>query len=171
MPPAYHHLEEFYIVPPLAADRLSTGDLVKIGQEVYIVVTPRCNLARDTYPKFLMLALCKPMEGIWTGLKNQFGGDEKKQDKANKELHSYASQGHAISTHFLPPCDTFGPWLVDFKEIISVPSADLAVLMESRFASVAGAFIPNLVQRYAAYLGRIGQPDLDCDALRVQVCK
>jgi len=170
MPPAYHHPEEFYNVPPVS-DRLGTGDLLKIADDIYVIVTPRCNIARDCYPNHLMLALCKPMDGIWTGIRNQFGGDAKKQEKAARELHLYASQGHAISTHFLPPGGDFGPWLVDFREIITVPSTEAAKLLEGRFASVAGQFIPNLVQRYAAYLGRIGQPDLDCDVLRIQVCK
>jgi hypothetical protein len=169
MPPAYHHPEEFYIVPPLS-DRLGTGDLLKMANDIFVIVTPRCNIARDSYPNHLMLALCKPMDGVWTGIRNQFGGDVKKQEKAAKELHLYATQGHAISTHFLPPGRDFGPWLVDFREIMTVPSTEISKLLEGRFASVAGQFVPNLVQRYAAYLGRIGQPDLDCDVLRAQVC-
>jgi len=171
MPPNFHHPEEFYVVPPLAAEQLGTGDLVKVEGNIYVVVTPPCNMARDQYPPHLMLALCKPMEGIWTGMRNKFQGDEKKQESAAKELHLYASQGHAISTHFLPPCGESGPWLVQFKEMMTVPSAQVPALLQSRFASVAAQFVPNLLQRYAAYLGRIGQPDLDCDVLRGQVCK
>jgi hypothetical protein len=171
MPPHFHHPEEFYIVPPLAVDRLNTGDMVKVEGNVYVVVTPRCNLARDQYPAHLMLAYCKPMEGIWTEIRNQFGGDEKRQKKASEELHLYASQGKSISTHFLPPCGEAGPWLVQFREIMTVPSVQVPALLETRFASVAGQFVPNLVQRYAAYLGRIGQPDLDCDVLKAHVCK
>ena len=170
MPPAYHHPEEFYIVPPLS-DRLDTGDLLRIAEDTFVIVTPRCNIERDNYHTHLMLALCKPMDGVWTGIRNQFNGNDKSQEKAARELRSYATQGHSISTHFLPPGSDFGPWLVDFREIMTVPSTEAAMLLEGRFASVAGQFVPNLVQRYAAYLGRIGQPDLDCDVLRTQVCK
>ena len=172
MPPNYHHPEEFYVVPPLAADQLGTGDLVKVEGNVFIIVTPPCNMARDQYPAHVMLALCKPMEAIWTGLRNQFAGDDKKQQKAAEELHLYASQGKAISTHFLPPCGELGgPWLVQFKEIMTVPSAQIPALLATRFASVAAQFIPNLLQRYSSYLGRIGQPDLDGEVLRGLVCK
>jgi hypothetical protein len=170
MPPAHHHPEEFYIVPPLS-DRLGTGDLLKIADDTYVVVTPRCNIARDCYPNHLMLAICKPMEGILAGIRAQFKGDEKKQEKAVKELRRYATQGHSTGTHFLPACGDSGPWLVDFKEIMTVPSTEVRMLLAGRFASVASQFVPNLVQRYAAYLGRIGQPDLDCDVLRKQICK
>jgi hypothetical protein len=171
MPSNFYHPEEFYIVPPLD-DRLGTGDMLRINDSTYVVVTPRCNLARDRYPKHLMLAFCKPMEGIWTGLRNRFNGDDaKKQEDAAKELHLYASQGHTIGTHFLPPCGERGPWLVDFREIMTVGNAEVPSLLENRFASVASQFVPNLVQRFAAYLGRIGQPDLDCEVLRQQVSK
>jgi hypothetical protein len=118
-----------------------------------------------------MLAVCKPMEDIWTAMRIRFNGDEKKQAAATKDLHLYASQGHSTGTHFLPPCGGKGPWLVDFKEVMTVSSSQAAALLETRFASIAPQFIPNLVQRYAAYLGRIGQPDLDCDVLRAQICK
>lgn len=170
MPSNFHHPEEFYLVPPLN-DRLSTGDLVKVDGNVYIIVTPRCNIARDTYPNHLMLAFCKSMEDVWGSMRDRFNsGNEKKKASAAKDLHTYASQGHSTSTHFLPPCGENGPWLVDFREIMTVPSSRAATLLDTRFASVAVQFVPNLVQRYAAYLGRIGQPDLDCDVLREKIC-
>jgi hypothetical protein len=172
LPPTSHHPEEFYVVPPLATGRLATGDLVKRNDTTYVVVTPRCNMARDVYPNHLMLALCKPMEGIWVGMRNRFNGqDPKKQESAAKELQLLATQGYAIGSHFLPPCGLEGPWLVDFREIVTAPCSEVPTLLSSRFASIAPQFIPNLVQRYAAYVGRIGQPDLDCAILRTQVCK
>lgn len=54
---------------------------------------------------------------------------------------------------------------------MTVPAIQVPDLLAARFASISSSFVPNLVQRYAAYLGRIGQPDLDCDLLRDQVCK
>jgi CheY-like chemotaxis protein len=169
-PPAYHHPEEFYIVPPLS-DRLGTGDLLRLGDVVFVVVTPRCNIARDSYPNYLMLAVCQPMDEALTTMRTQFGDSKTKQEKAERELHNLATQGHSIASHFLPPGSGFGPWLVDFKEIMTMPSTEVEKLLAGRFASIAGPFVPNLVQRYAAYIGRIGQPDLDRDILRVQVCQ
>jgi CheY-like chemotaxis protein len=171
MPPAYHHPEEFYIVPPLATDQLGTGDLVRIENTVFVVVTPRCNMARDQYPTHIMLALCKTMEGAWAGMRDGFGGNHDKRERAAGTLHSFATQGHSTSTHFLPPCGAEGPWLADFREIMTVSSEKVPELLKTRFASVASQFVPNLVQRCSAYLGRIGQPDLDFDILKAQVCK
>ena len=170
LPPNHHHPEEFFFVPPLSATQLGTGDLTRWKGDVYVVVTPRCNMARDKYPKFLMLGHCKPMVDEWKSLRKRFGKPET-EDSATKELRNLASQGHAIATHFLPPCGDDGPWLVQFKDIMTISSSEAGDLLAGRFASIAPQFVPNLVQRYAAYLGRIGQPDLDCEILRSSVTK
>lgn len=161
--PTYHHPDEFYIIPAIATERLDTGNLLELDGTTYVVVTPRCNLARDPYPANILLAICKPMTKEWAELRSRFEG--KKPESAGREMHSYATQGHSTSTHFLPPCGERGPWLVDFREIQAEPSTNVPKLLESRFGTISSQFIPNLVQRYAAYLGRIGQPDIDHDYL------
>lgn len=171
LPPNFHHPEEFYFVPPLVATQLGTGDLLRIDGEVYVVVTPRCNMARK-YPKHLMLGHCAPMKDELEKLREELVSTEKKIKKqAAIDLRNFATQGHAIATHFLPPCGEDGPWLVQFKDIMTVKSEEAPKLLAGRFASIAPQFVPNLVQRYAAYLGRIGQPDLDCDTLADHICK
>ena len=170
VPETDFHPEEFYQVPSLNDDSLATGDLVCIGENIYLVVTPRCNMARDSYPMNIMLALCGSVGEPWQVIATKFkSGDTKKIESAAKALKSYATQAHATATHFLPPCGGKGPWLADFKEIMTVPSTEVPTLLTTRFASIAPSFVPNLVQRYAAYLGRIGQPDLDCEVLRIQL--
>ncbi|MEW6373212.1 MAG: hypothetical protein AB1584_20005 [Pseudomonadota bacterium] len=170
LPPMYHHPDEFYIVPPLHESRLDTGDLLTDKGDVFVVVTPRCNMANQPLPTHLMLARCKPMVAEWTKLQQDFAGNAEAKRKASARLRDFAIQNHATSTHFIPMCDGNGPWLVDFRDTRGVESAEIARLIESRFASIATHFVPNLVQRYAAYLGRIGQPDIDWQVLREQVC-
>lgn len=166
------HPEEFYIVPPLDVDRLGTGDLVKIDEKVYVVVSPRCNMARDSYPAHLILAPCKPMDEEWSSMRERFAGSAKEQKSAADQLRRFATQDFSLSSHFLPPCDAAGPWLVQFKDVLTVESRTAVPdLLRTRFASIASQFVPNLVQRYPAYLGRFGQPDLDTDELRARVCK
>lgn len=173
LPPANHHPDEFYIIPPLFATRLDTGDLIAEDDQVYVVVTPRCNMANEPYPTHLMLALCRPMKSDWDELRDGFGaGDDSRRAKsAIAKLRNFAVQNHSTSTHFIPPCGDKGPWLVDFKETKGVLSTGTLELLQNRFASIATHFVPNLVQRYAAYLGRIGQPDLDWNMLRDHICK
>lgn len=173
LPPANHHPDEFYIIPPLFSERLDTGDLITQNEHVYVVVTPRCNMANEPKPMHLMLALCHPMTAEWVEMKEGFnsGIDSKRGKSAAVKLRNFAIQNHSTSTHFIPPCGDKGPWLVDFKETSGVLSAAAPELLKGRFASISTHFVPNLVQRYASYLGRIGQPDLDWNILREHVCK
>jgi hypothetical protein len=168
LPPNSHHPEEFYIIPPLVVDRLNTGDLLRVESKEFVVVTPRCNMARDKYPEHLMLAWCDPMEKVAPDLARRLAS-AKTREKAEKELHGYATQSHSVSTHFIPPCGDTGPWLVDFRQPRSISSDQVVALIASRFASIAPQFIPNLIQRFSAYLGRIGQPELDQTALRERI--
>lgn len=168
LPPNQHHPEEFYIVPPLSAERLATGDLLTIDDKDYVVVTPRCNISRTSYPKHFLLAQCERIGGgLWSELGGSLSnGSADKRRRAEDRLKSLANQGFEISQHFLPPCGDKGPWLVSFKDVIAFPSENSEDLRLTRFAAIATPFIPNLVQRYAAYMGRIGQPDLDVEVLK-----
>lgn len=168
LPPSSHHPDEFYIVPPLYADRFDTGDILELEGQVHIVLTPRCNMANSP-PSHLMLAVCNLLPK-WEEWREQLKGGASKQERARKDLQSHATQGHGIATHFLPPLDGSGPWLVDFKEIRAVDLGKLHELRTCRLASVAPSFVPNLVQRYSSYLGRIGQPEISTEILS-ELCK
>ncbi len=163
LPPGFYHPDEFYIVPPLHTSRLDTGDLFKMGDDAYVVMTPRCNMA-NTMPKNLLLCLLRPV-AQWTEIRDLLKGNAKNQESAAKRMRALATQAHATSSHFLPPCGGVGPWLVDFQEVVTIPSTDATQLLANRIASIAPHFVPNLVQRYAAYHGRIGQPDIDTKVL------
>jgi len=161
----YHHPDEFYTVPALSSDRLDTGDLLELDTGVHIILTPRCNMA-NKMPTYFILAVCTEIEG-WRAKLN---GSNKERERAAKELKLHATQGHAIASHFLPPLDGRGPWIVDFQEMRAIESKETSDLVSKRFASVAPHFVPNLVQRYSTYLGRIGQPDIDTEIL-IELCR
>lgn len=161
-----YHPEEFYFNPPLSSERLGTGDLVRIDSDIYLLVNPRCNMDRCDYPSELALAYCKPLGAQWVGLvERSRSSNPNKREKALEEARRFASQDHSLSKHFIPSCDGDGPWLVDFANIRTVPSDNAGEMVANRLASVSPQFLPNLVQRYSSYLGRIGQPDLDCGQL------
>lgn len=168
-PPVSHHPDEFYVVPALFAERLDTGDLVNLDGQIHIVLTPRCNMANKP-PSHIMLAVCNSMPD-WAEWKDRLlNGNSDKKDKARRALRDHATQGHGVATHFLPPLDGSGPWLVDFQEVRALRAEEVPALLSSRIASVAPHFVPNLVQRYSSYLGRIGQPDISADILS-DLCK
>lgn len=163
-----HHPDEFYIVPALYPDRLETGDILKHSDELLIVLTPRCNLANKT-PSKIVLAVCNPCKA-WTQWQTRLGATNKdEREKAAKEVSLHATQGHAIASHFLPPLDGEGPWLVDFRELRAIDAKEIPAMLPQRIATVAPQFVANLVQRHAAYIGRIGQPELDAKML-IDLC-
>ena len=164
-----HHPDEFYVVPALYTDRLETGDILTRDDETLIVLTPRCNLANGKLPMKIVFAVCTPCKP-WARWQGDLGGSSKVKEKAEDDIRKHATQGHAIATHFMPPLDTSGPWFVDFRELRVIDSSKVTELLPQRIATVAPQFIANLVQRYAAYIGRIGQPDLDAKLL-IGLCR
>lgn len=167
--PASHHPDEFYVVPALYAERLETGDILEHGSETLIVLTPRCNLANKP-PSKIIFAVCGPCDA-WARWQTALAGDGKaKKDQAESDVKKHATQGHSMASHFLPPLDSGGPWLVDFRELRAIDASETSLLLSKRIATVAPQFVANLVQRHAAYIGRIGQPDLDA-ALLIDLCR
>lgn len=158
---ARHHAEEFYFKPPMR-EKLHTGDMLLLKDTVYVIVNPQCDMVNKV--ESYLLAECTKVhdwEAIKSGLK-----DAKKSESAERALRNYANQGHGPASHFLPPCALQGPWLAQFRKVISYPLSEKEALLSARFASIAPAFIPNLTQRFSNYLSRIGQPDLDIEVLK-----
>lgn len=160
-----YHPEEVYIKPSIGGGGLSTGDIIKQGESYSVVVTPRCNLSNGSHPKNIILAPCVPIPDVESMIARWDPSAE--NGKALKLLSKFANQNHqgALGTHFLPPCGEAGPWLIEFRDCSSVGEDKIPSLLEARIASISPAFLPNLVQRYAAYIGRIGQPELNVEAL------
>lgn len=148
------HPEETYFVPPLK-DRLDTGDLVRLADDLWIVVSPRCDLANAGKVPTVLIAHCKDIAADWVS---------KPKEKASMVQH-----GKAPKWHFLPPIldgsgKELGPWYVEFSHLRAVPAADVAKdLTANRFASLAPQFVPSLVERFGAYFSRIGTPNLSSD--------
>jgi hypothetical protein len=76
---------------------MHTGDLLTLDDGVYVILSPQCDMVRE-YPEKVLLAKCKEVSS-W----------DKVREVARKK---YATQGHAIKSHFIPPCGGKGPWLV-----------------------------------------------------------
>lgn len=149
------HPEETYFVPPLK-NRLDTGDLIRTDDgNVWIAVSPRCDLANASKVTTVLIACCKDMGEEWR--------------TKPKEQARMAQHGGAAKWHFLPPMrgsdgKDLGPWYVQFGHLAAVPYAEIATeLTPRRFASLAPQFVPSLVERFGAYFSRIGTPNLASD--------
>jgi hypothetical protein len=145
------HPEETYFIPPLKA-QLDTGDLIRSGDGLWLVVTPRCDLANPTKITTVLLAHCKDIRKDWLA--------------KPKEQASMVQHGKTAKYHFLPSMRDVngvesGPWFVEFGHLRAVPKIDVAVeLTAHKFASVTPQFVPSIVERFGGYFSRIGTPNL-----------
>lgn len=152
------HPEEAYFVPPLKS-RLDTGDMLDYDDRTWIVVTPRCDLAREPQIKTVVLAACEDVSDQWNKLV---------ADKKGGAIQKFTQHNRSPKQHFLAPMQLGntkrGPWMVQFHDIRSIPTQEaLTDLVGLRFASLSSLFIPSLVERFGAYFSRIGTPDLSTE--------
>jgi CheY-like chemotaxis protein len=157
------HPEEAYFVPPLKA-RLDTGDLVQYEGGTWVVVTPRCDLAKQGKVATILLAFCEDISTKWSEL--EASGNANKAEKEMKRLIQHEGMP---KQHFLHPMrdaagQARGPWMVQFHHLKAI-AAEQAFneLTPLRFASLSPLFIPSLVERFGAYFSRIGTPDYSSD--------
>jgi CheY-like chemotaxis protein len=156
------HPEESYFVPPIK-DRLDTGDLIKLEDEtVWVVVTPRCDLAHENKTDTVLIAQCKDISIEWSGLIT--GEASKTKDEKIKKLKKH---GDSFKQHFLPPMKdnagkALGPWMVQFHHLQShLATKAKANFTQKRFSTISPHFVPSLVERFGAYFSRIGTPDIE----------
>ncbi|WP_170381966.1 response regulator [Ruegeria atlantica] len=159
------HPYESYIVPSYLSKRAHTGDIFDFEDGRWIILTPQCDMANGKATNVL-LASCKVGVDNW-GEKKARVRDA--QNHAQKEKHSkyfrdLVNQNIPQSRHFLPPIPGENEaCLVDFQKLKTTSYEELSNLLANRKASLAPAFLSNLVQRFGAFMSRTGQPNIDVD--------
>jgi CheY-like chemotaxis protein len=149
------HPEESYFMPAIK-ERLDTGDLIRDADELWIVVTPRCDLANAGRVETVLLARCVDISARWS-------------EVSLKGQARIAQHDGSHKLHFLPPIldhtgQQLGPWFVHFHDLKTIPVAQApAELTAKRWASLAPQFVPSLVERFGAYFSRIGTPSLSSE--------
>jgi len=146
------HPQESYIFPVIR-DRLMTGDLISHSNETWVVLTPACDIVRCDAKYKILLAKCRGNDRYERYLEQAKKGDF-------NSLTGLINQGNSTKNHFLPPLDKgSAPYMVDFEDLLTVQYEELEP--KSIIAAISPKFLPNLVHRFSAYLGRPGAPDID----------
>jgi CheY-like chemotaxis protein len=158
------HPLEGWICPPLNEKRAITGDVIKIDDALWIVMTPPCDLANDSKVESVLLAKCsqEPLDE-WTKAveKARTAETAEAQGKALNVLGKYMSQ-KLPSQHVLPPLpENANPVIVDFTRLRTVEIGEFNRQLKARVGTVAAPFISNLIQRFGSYISRVGQPNLN----------
>lgn len=157
------HPFEAYVNPSLLEDRSHTGDVFKFDEDFWVVLTPQCDMATQKVPN-VILAKCVPGIDRWEEniAKLKAAADENQRNKYSQKLRRFVNQNLAPEEHFLPPLPgEEDPLLVHFGDLKSIPMVELNESLENRKASIAAPFLSNIVQRFGAYISRMGQPNID----------
>lgn len=158
------HPFENYIQPPSLSKRAHTGDIFCFDDELWIVMSPQCDMATGK-AKNVVLVHCdrKSLAKEWEEKVPELSAKEISRSKADARdsfFRKLVNQGD-LSRHFLPPLEDGSPIMVSFKDIMVRSNAELIEALDKRIASVAPPFLPNLIQRFGAYMSRTGQPNID----------
>ncbi len=161
------HPFEHYIAPAMLEERAQTGDLFMLDDQVWVILTPACDLATRK-ASVALLALCRstipgPNDPLasWADTVASLTavGLNRDQRRARDDyFKGLVNQGYP-GKHFLPPLHGGLPMFVEFKQLRTISIVDLD--LTARVASIAPAFLSNLVQRFGAYMSRTGQPNID----------
>ena len=153
------HPEESYFVPPLKS-RLDTGDLLNYEDSVWVVVTPRCDLANDGKVDTVLIAKCTDISAEWRPLVSA----EPKSNSIKDTINKIVQHKNSPKQHFLYQLNDNngqprGPWFVQFHHLKALAATEaITTLTPLRFASLSPLFVPSLVERFGAYYSRIGTP-------------
>lgn len=154
------HQFENYVIPPLIDHRSHTGDIFELDGALWIVLTPQCDMAENNVNSIL-LAKCEVDVAKYNKKLTKFKAN-RTDENASKDVRDLINQNIAKSEHFLPPLPgKESPVIVNFRELRVVERLHLENHLGDRRASVSMPFLPNLVQRFGAFLTRTGQPNID----------
>lgn len=156
------HPFENYVSPALQDAKPYTGDIFKFDDAYWVVMTPQCDMATGSSDT-VILAHCESGVPNWdenVALLSQ-ALNEKNAERRDKYFRNLVNQNSGPSRHFLPPLFDTHPLMVDFKTLTVRPLQELKDNLDNRIASVATPFLPNLTQRFGAYISRAGQPNLN----------
>lgn len=160
--PSWHPLEN-WICPPKSEFQISTGDLYELDGELWVVLSPPCDLVNGNVTDAL-LAYCdrSPIKDWDASVKKLQAAEGEARTKAAKFFNPYLNQ-NTLSQHFLAPLpdDMTKPMLVRFNRLTTRPLAELRERLKDRRATVSAPFVANLTQRFGAYASRMGQPNID----------
>lgn len=155
---------EFYNHTPVKSE-IYTGDIVRLEGELWIVMTAPCDLSNDKYPTNLTLLKCEEDKSTEKeNLLNKWKSEKITPKDLEQVKRWFTAQ--PPSKHYLPPLSKGGKHLnVLFKEIKTMESSEenRNKLKEERVVSISYHILPYILQRYGAYVSRIGQAEVNIE--------
>lgn len=147
---------DYYHFPCINSE-LQTGDIFKDtrNDKIYILLNPSCDIIKRNGERKAKKAICCKLRYVLD--LNLNSGDTKKLLKNN----------YSLNYHFLPPYQDFKPKIIDFGNIYWFTFEELESETFKKIGTVTLPFLKEIIDRFANYYARKGQPDLDTNKMKV----
>lgn len=157
------HPMEFYLYPTDTDSEYQSGEIVSIGNNFYVILTPSCDFVKRSNgarkAEFVLLA-----KTILLTSMNQYKTYKQEKSSNNRgALLNLMGSGGGDRYFFLPGTPFIENRIVDFQQKISVPFETLKKF--KRIARLDSPFAEACLAKFSRYSGRIGTPDLDTDLI------
>ena len=157
------HPALYYVHPPVG-NRLDTGDIVQIGEELYgVVVTPSCTLEHQKYDTLNLIA-AEPTAAAsptkdWIAESRRLSAAGSTKTAPGSSSVKEIVAGRSARYFYLPAyLDVVPDMIVDVERTITVPRASVEQL--TRATSLSERYRAAVLAHRERYYQRIGLTDL-----------
>jgi len=139
------NVDELYIIPQ-NSKKADTGSIFKFEEAFFIVITPRCDVARTELFQLLKIG---PLDDAIKQLK---------ECRPAKQIivHDKIAQGDSEKKHYLPKSTNFNGGFIDFLDIKTISSKELHEI--PILGKVSDEMMRNIISRFSSFYARQGQP-------------
>lgn len=152
-----YHPAEIYIAPPIKSN-IHTGDLLKIEDNYFVVLTPACDIVFNKKPDGNGgVELFRKAEKLVVALADKFEPLKmclNRKGEFDKSIVNGFVTNNSFRYHYLPTFKGNDGFVVDFQKISSI-SFDEDM---ERVATISAPFTKDIISRFSLYYARQGQP-------------
>ena len=146
--------EEVYLYPSVL-DRITTGSMVKIDDQWFVVLSPACDLVprgengvRNT--DHILLVEIESVDKVLAGSKSK----GRVRELCTNKRDYY---------HWLPETDFFEGGILNFRKLKTLNEDNFEEKFGKPTIQISPSFVKDIVSRFSSYYARQGQPDIDSE--------
>ena len=146
--------EEVYLYPSVL-DRITTGSMIKIDDQWFVVLSPACDLVprgengvRNT--DYILLVEIESVDKVLAGSKSK----GRVRELCTNKRDYY---------HWLPETDFFEGGILNFRKLKTLNEDNFEEKFGKPTIQISPSFVKDIVSRFSSYYARQGQPDIDND--------
>ncbi len=146
--------EEVYLYPSVL-DRITTGSMIKIDDQWFVVLSPACDLVprgengvRNT--DYILLVEIESVDKVLAGSKSK----GKVRELCTNKRDYY---------HWLPETDFFDGGILNFRKLKTLNEDNFEEKFGKPTIQISPSFVKDIVSRFSSYYARQGQPDIDSE--------